>query len=226
MTQAPENSQLTADRPMFGFFGGDRAKKAQQREEALEALVLAQGENSRSSDEAKKAIAYCQLCIFEYERWSKQSQTRWELLQGVVVIGGVVATLAGAISIPQAWDSLAWIRSLPAATVTIAAGFLSSFSYRENAVRYELAAVALWNELARYETRAAPYNKDEAEDTSAFLNTVCRLVEAELHNWSVLVREGRVDENGPKAPLRSRSGGARASQRTPPPPTPGSPPPQ
>lgn len=170
---------------MFALFGNTKGK-----EEALEALLLAPGENARSSEQAKKAIAYCQLCIAEYERWSKQSQRRWVLWQGIVVFGSVLVTLlAGVISISQAWDSIAWIiRSVLAASVAIAAGLLSSFTFRENAIRYEVAATDLWNELARFLTSAAPYNTGEVEDTSAFLNKVCLLVGAEVRHWGVLAR--------------------------------------
>jgi hypothetical protein len=196
------------------FFETDRAKKARQREEALEALLLAQEENPHSSEKAKKAIAYCQLNIMEYEHLAERDDTRWKLCQAIVVVGGVAATLAGTISFPQAWDWLAWIRSVPAAFVTIAAGVLTSFSYRENAVRFEPVAVALWNELALFLTHASPYNKGEAEDASAFSNAVCRLVEVEVHNWGALVRENRVDGNRPTVPSTPRLGATHAPQPT------------
>jgi hypothetical protein len=179
---------------VFGFFETDRAKKTQQRDEGLEVLLLAQEEDVRSSERAKKAIAYCRLGIIEYERLSKREEIRWKLCQTIVIVGGVAATLLGAITFSKDWEWLTWTRSVPAALVTIAAGFLSSFSYRENAVRLQLAAVALWNELALFLTRAAPYDKSEDEDTSAFSNVVCRLSEAEVHNWSLLVRESRVHD--------------------------------
>jgi hypothetical protein len=80
--------------------------------------------------------------------------------------------------------------------VTIAAGFLGSFNYKEDAVRHELTANALWNEFAKYQSRAEPYNGEESDDTSAFMNNVCRIVDSELRNWSALVQESsHVDKN-------------------------------
>jgi hypothetical protein len=185
---------------VFGSFESDRAKKARQREEALEAVLLAEGKTD-SSEKAKKAIAYWQLCRSDYERLSKQNETRWLLFQGAVVFFSVVATIFGVI-IP---DSLAWIRSIPAAIVTIAAGFLSSFAYRENAIRYEVVATDLWNQLAQFRTGAAPYDKDEDKNTSAFVNAVCRLVGDEVRKWSVLVKDGRAGVPSPQEPEATHS---------------------
>lgn len=100
------------------------------------------------------------------------------------MIGGVVATLAGVIKVPAEWvgwiyglHSLSWLRGVP-----------GSFTYREDAVRHELTAQVLWNELAKYVGHAEPYNKpSEKDDTSAFLKTICLLVETELQRWSALV---------------------------------------
>ena len=103
---------------------------------------------------AKKAIAYCDLCIKEYEGWFEWNETRWIFLQRTIIIGGVVATLAGVITIPDSWaesipwiKSFGWVRGVPAGIVTIAAGFLSSFTYREDAVRHESTATALWSKI-------------------------------------------------------------------------------
>ena len=121
----------------------------------------------------------------------------------------MVATLTGAASLPVSWiawipepQSLARLRGVPAAIVTIAAGYLSSFTYRDDAVRHELTATALWNELVKYQGRAAPYNKNEIDDTSAFLNVVCKIVELESYNWSALVlgknKKDDQEENEPE----------------------------
>jgi hypothetical protein len=91
-------------------------------------------------------------------------------------MGGVIATLAGVVTVPPAWidwapslHSLYWLRSVPAAIATIAASYLGSFNYREDAVRHEITGNALWNEMARFQSCAAPYNnKTEEEDTSRF----------------------------------------------------------
>jgi Protein of unknown function (DUF4231) len=142
----------------------------------------------------KLLIVYCEHCICEYEDWFDWNEARWIWWQRVVIIGGVVATLAGAVSVPREWiswipdpHSLAWVRGVPAAIVTIAAGYLSSFTYRDDAVRHEVTAQSLWNELVRYQGRAEPYNKKEEQDTSLFLNTICKIVESESQNWSALV---------------------------------------
>src|SRR5229473_1706043 len=87
----------------------------------------------RSSEEAKKAIAYCQCCIHTYEDWFEWNEARWLGWQKVVIIGGVIATLAGVITIPEKWlwwlsepQSFGWIRGVPAAIVTIAAGYYAA----------------------------------------------------------------------------------------------------
>ena len=191
---------------MFGLFTGHRARILQQ-EEALEALILEHGKAAQS-EEAKKAIAYCRLNISEYRRLWKRDERRWRWCQRFMVVGGIVATLAGVITIPSSWhgeivDSLGWMRGVPAAIVTVAAAFLSTFAYRENAVRFEVTEIALWNELVRFLTLSAPYNKDEAENTNAFVVKVCGLVDAEVYNWSVVIKESRAGENGPSRPART-----------------------
>jgi hypothetical protein len=181
---------------MLGFIRGlgVKQKEAEQKQKDLRAILLERDVESRPSEEARKAIAYCTSCIHSYEDWFEWNEARWLRWQRVVIIGGVTATLAGIITVPGVWidsypflGSLGWIRGVPAAIVTIAAGYLSSFTYREDAVRHELTANALWSELARYQGQADPYNKSEKEDTSAFVNAVCRIVETELHSWSTLV---------------------------------------
>ena len=197
---------------MFGF---QRRSEREKREQELRELVLKPDENVRSSLEAKKAIAYCEYCILTYEEWFELNEKRWMWWQKVVIVGGVVATLSGVISIPPSWSSLLpglesfrWLRGVPAGIVTIAAGLMSSFTYREDAVRHELTANALWNELAKYQGRAEPYNKtDEREDTSAFLNNICKLVDTELHAWSALVVENRPEKSEPEGTDKSAVAG-------------------
>jgi hypothetical protein len=92
---------------------------------------------------------------------------------------------------------LSWLRGVPAAIVTVAASFLGSFSYKEDAVRQGVTRNALWNELAKYLGHAAPYNKAEPEDTSVFLNNVALIVDSELNSWSTLVRGDRADGQKP-----------------------------
>src|SRR5262249_21601959 len=152
------------------------------REETLEKelndALQASVKDTRPSNQAEAAIAYCNFCIETYEDWYRW-ESRWIFYQCVVVVGGVVATLAGVITFPRAWlfwltndpHAFSWLRGIPAAVVTIAAGFLSSFTYREDAVRHELTAQALRNELVKFQSHAKPYNtSDEAKDTSEFLN--------------------------------------------------------
>jgi hypothetical protein len=124
------------------------------KEEALRKQLLAD-ETSRPSEASKKAIAFCELCISEYEGWFDWNETRWLRWQKVIIIGGVVATLAGVITLPDDWTlpfmkSLGWLRGVPAGLVTIAAGYLGSFTYREDAVRHEMTAGLLWIELAKF----------------------------------------------------------------------------
>jgi len=187
---------------MFRFCQGRRAKnKLKERQAQLYAIIRKEGISERSSEESKKAIAYCEACIEEYDYWWELNESKWYCWQRVAIIAGVLATIAGAISIPDSWmTTTPWLpfvisimRSLPAAVATVAAGFLGSFTYREDAVRHKLTKEALWNEMAKYQARADPYDKAEASDTCLFLNKVCRLVTVELYSWSALVRGDRAD---------------------------------
>ena len=87
-----------------------------------------------------------------------------------------VATIAGVVTIPDEWikwapwaGSFGWVRGVPAGLVTIAAGFLSSFTYKEDAVRNEVTANALRNELVKFLCSAKPYDEGEPDDISMFL---------------------------------------------------------
>jgi hypothetical protein len=182
------------------FWRRTRIKNADQRRKELRELLMKQAETTRPSEGSKTALAYCQSCITEYEEWFDWNEIRWVGWQQVVIIGSVVATLAGVVSLPAEWlkwipdaQSLSWLRGIPAAVTTIAAGYLGSFTYREDAVRHELTAQALWNEMAKYIGHAEPYNKlDDAEDTGNFLKTICLLVETESRSWSALVTNIKV----------------------------------
>ena len=147
---------------MFTIFTRSRAKsdEREKRVEELRAILLASQQGKRGSEEAKKAIAYCEYCIRTYESWFDWNESKWFLWQRVVIVGGVVATLAGVMSVPPEWiwwisdpEPLGWLRGVPAAVVTIAAGFLGSFTYREDAVRHELTANALWNGISEVSGR-------------------------------------------------------------------------
>lgn len=186
---------------MWGWFKERRTKrnKGEARLNELTALLVKPGGKQRDTEEAKKAIAYCESCIYEYEGWFLWNEARWIRWQRVVIVGGVVATLAGVVALPPSWVAnfdlawLGWLRGVPAAIVTVAAGFLSSFTYREDAVRHELTQNALWSELVKYQGKAEPYNKGEADDTSLFINRICRIVEGELQSWSALMGGSRKD---------------------------------
>jgi hypothetical protein len=165
--------------------------KAGEKREALRKILLS-GETSRQSESAKKAITFCEIYINEYEEWFVWNDARWTLWQIVVIVGGVIATLAGVITLPDEWvspamKSLSWLRGVPAGIVTIAAGFLASFTYREDAVRQEMTAASLWIELAKFQTHAEPYNKTESDDTSAFVIAISQLIDSELRGWSALM---------------------------------------
>jgi hypothetical protein len=185
---------------MFKFFR-KRNLEADADTQPLRNLLL-KPDATRTSEEAKAAIAYCAMCIQDYKEWFEWNDRRWHRWQAIVIVGGVVATLAGVVTIPEswiakdsAWHSFGWLRGVPAGLVTIAAGYLSSFTYREDAVRHELTAIALWGELARYQGHAKPYDRNESEDTSAFVNNVCRLVENEGHSWRALVMGQRAEDD-------------------------------
>ena len=68
----------------------------------LRKIILEQGEK-RGTEESKKAIAFCQKCIAEYEEWFDWNESRWLRWQQIAIIGGVVATLAGVITMPEDW---------------------------------------------------------------------------------------------------------------------------
>jgi hypothetical protein len=170
-----------------------RQRKVTENRERVFREGLLESPN-RSSEEARRAIAYCHYCIETYEDWFYYNEAKWLFWQRVVIIGGVVATLAGVVTLPQEWlasipwaNSFGWLRGVPAGAVTIAAAYLSSFTYREDAVRHEVTACSLWNELAKFMGKAEPYGNDEPQDTSEFLNTITRIVGNELQSWSALV---------------------------------------
>ena len=188
---------------MFGF-SRKQDKKTKEEAEALSAILL-KSDNTRKSEQAKAAIAYCEFCIKEYEDWFEWNEAKWLLWQRVVIIGGVIATLAGVITITDAWlpessgwRSFGWLRGVPAGLVTIAAGYLSSFTYSEDAVRQELTASALWSELAKYQAHEKPYDVDEEEATSLFINNIAKLVENETHSWNALVMGNNNDNKATK----------------------------
>jgi hypothetical protein len=180
---------------MFRKSKRESDKALEVRDEKLWKELL-QGE-ARSSAQAKKAIAYCRDCITTYDEWFEYNEGKWISLQRIVIVGGVVATLSGVITLPDEWlrsipwaTSFGWLRGVPAGIVTIAAGLLSSFTYKEDAVRNEVTANTLRNELVKFLCSAEPYAQEEAKDVSTFLNTICRLVDSELQNWSTLVTNG------------------------------------
>jgi len=188
--------QAEGERGMFAFLGGRRASKrrVEEKRKAFRETFLKGVENTRSSLEAQRAILYCESVIGDYEQLYDWNEARWLGWQRVAIVAGVVATLAGVITLPASWltwipepGSLSWLRGVPAAIATIATSYLSSFTYREDAVRDEVTSAALWSELTKYLVKAEPYNKNEADDTSTFINVTCRIVEAELHSWRTLV---------------------------------------
>ena len=81
---------------MFGYFGKSRAEKSgnDERMKALREGLLKPNENVRSSVEARKAISYCEYCILEYEELFELNEAKWLQWQTVVIVGGVVGTLA------------------------------------------------------------------------------------------------------------------------------------
>jgi hypothetical protein len=185
---------------MFEWLRKTQPKKAElaTREDALRRELLEGGSKNRKSEDAAKAVAYCEMCIAEYEWWFEWNEARWNRWQQVAIISGVIATLAGVITIPYSWvswspaltsslPSLSWLRGVPAAIATIATSYLASFTFREDAVRHEVTANAMWNELAKYQVKAAPYNVTDAVDTSLFMNIICSIVDSELRDWSSLV---------------------------------------
>src|SRR5262245_19418393 len=135
--------------------------RADERDQELRRTLL---EGGRSSPDAKQAIAFCERQLNDYEHLYEFNERRWFLWQRLVIVGGVVATLAGVVTIPDAWlwwlphpELFGWLRGVPAGIVTIASAFLSSFTFREDAVRNEVTANALWNELIRFQAHASPY---------------------------------------------------------------------
>jgi hypothetical protein len=166
-----------------------------RREGKLKTFLLEHGE-VRSSNEAKKALAYCQLCISEYDHLWWRDGWLWTVCLTITIGGGIVGAFAGIVPIPQGWESYGWMRGIPAALVAAAAAAMTGFGFRENAIRFEQASEALWHELVRFQTLSAPYNKGEPEDTSAFVNKICDLIDIEVHNWGTFMAE---NSSEPKA---------------------------
>jgi hypothetical protein len=172
------------------MFFGSRRKADEAREDELWKALL-QGE-ARSSEEARRAITYCKDFVDTYDGLYQDNEVRWIFWQRVMIVGGVVATICGVVPIPHDWaDSFGWIRGLPAGLITIAAGFLSSFTYKEDAVRHEVTSTALYNELVKFLCNAKPYDAEkDSDDVSAFLDAVSQLVDSELETWSTQVISG------------------------------------
>jgi hypothetical protein len=177
----------------------------------MDGLLKPEGK-ARTSPEAKKAIAYCEYCILEYEKLFEDNEAKWYFWQTVVILGGVVATFAGVATIPESWiaafhvKDFGWLRGIPAGIVTIAAGLLSSFTYREDTVRFEVTGNILSNELVKYLGKAEPYNGDETNDTSKFVNRICELVEIELNGWRAVVGGDRPREPPPQPKVPAPTG--------------------
>ena len=124
-----------------------------RKEQELMDILLKEGTKERATEEAKKAVAYCQMCANDYDYWFRFNEKRWIRLQATAIIAGVIATLAAIISFPMSDDflktylgqfvhSLSWVRAISAAVATIAASLLGAFSYREDAVRHEVTGKA------------------------------------------------------------------------------------
>ncbi len=196
---------------MFARLSKTRQQSYARVKEEVTQLLAHRSEN-RQSKEAETAITYCEMCIGEYETWYKLNETNWTCWQRVTIIMTAFATLAGVITIPDSWipmspadlHALSWLRAVPAAFALIAASFLSSFTYREDAVRHEMTKHSLWNELAKYLAIAEPYHVNEATDTSEFVNTVCRLVDSELRNWRALVMTSKAPPTASGAAAESK----------------------
>jgi hypothetical protein len=161
---------------------------------------------ARSSEQARRAITYCRDFVDTYDKLYKDNEAKWFRWQRVMIIGGVVATLSGVV--PEEWfklfsetASFGWLRGVPAGLVTIAAGFLSSFTYKEDAVRHEVTSTAIYNELVKFLCKAAPYNnKNESDDISKLLNTVSQIVDTELETWSTqVITSTNLKPNAPTA---------------------------
>ena len=94
-------------------------KRRDERMKALREGLLRPDENVRSSVEARKAISYCEYCILEYEESFELNEAKWLQWQTVVIVGGVVATLAGVATIPGSWavapylEGFGWLRGVP-----------------------------------------------------------------------------------------------------------------
>lgn len=167
----------------------------------LREYLLDSPKNTQSEIE-KIAISYCHMCINDYESWFNLNHRRWIFWQSIAIVFGVIATISGAMDFklittlfkeinPQIVDSLSWIRGIPAAVATVASGLLASFTYKEDAIRHEASANALWNELAKFQTRAAPYNTNESGSvdgcTDKFINNICSIIEKENNEWKFIM---------------------------------------
>jgi hypothetical protein len=84
---------------MFAWFnfGGTH----EDREKQFKAIFTDLKDKTRKSDGAKIAINFCEDCIKEYQEWFEFNDKRWSLYQGAIIVGGAVATLAGAVTLPR-----------------------------------------------------------------------------------------------------------------------------
>jgi hypothetical protein len=204
----------------------EQARKEEQefkkRQDQLYQIITEDEVKSRPSEEAKTAVAYCVMCINEYQDLFDWNESKWFRYQRVTIYAGVIATLVGVVTVPipdnwAAWkplfESLSWMRGIPAAVATVAASLLAAFNYREDAVRSELTGTALWNELVKFKACAEPYNVNEERDTSVFMNSVCGLVDADLRNWSAQVKSVSTNDD---LTSDGRRGGAPPAGKRPP----------
>jgi hypothetical protein len=100
---------------LFGFRLSRNGTHRDPEEQFKEISKL--GDETRKSPEAKIAIRFCKDCILEYQEWVEFNDKRWSLWQRVIIIGGTVATLAGAATLPPNWwpelHYFGWLRGVP-----------------------------------------------------------------------------------------------------------------
>ena len=134
------------------------------------------------------AVAFVRTQIDYYDEIFTINHGRWRFWQTIIIVCGAIGTLASAVTIAPAWlpawaQGLGWLRSVPVAITSIAAGFSGSYRYQSEAIRQSITADALRSELASFLAGAAPYDKAGGESVSELMGRARVILAAERGAW-------------------------------------------
>jgi hypothetical protein len=154
---------------------------------------------NRAGSPEEIAIEYCEGEIEYYHGVFAYNHRWWKRLQSATIVFGGIGALTGAATFPKPhWLDgipLGWLKGVPAAVATMAAGLLGSFNYQTDAVRHGSTADSLQGELVKFRARAKPYeNRQNA--TSLFLDRVREIIQAEQGEWRMQTTKKQSSASG------------------------------